>query len=94
MNNEENALVTQSMQMILADLIFLFVKLPPGNENVLFPVYHSNGWDEVNPIASKSSEVVRHFFLRHSYPEVILADLGLEFEAHAFWTFQCFGDTT
>ena len=79
--------VTQPMQIILADLIFSFVKLPLGNKDVLSPVYHSNGWDEANPNASKSSEEVwqcltRHFSLRHTYPEVILADLGLEFEAH------------
>jgi transposase InsO family protein len=84
----EMPIATQPVQIVAADLIGPLVKSDNGNVYILTMIDHCTGWAEAYPIPSKTSEAVwqrfiRDYFPRHSYPAVLITDLGLEFGAQA-----------
>jgi transposase InsO family protein len=84
----EMPIATQPVQIIAADLIGPLVRSDNGNTYTLTVIDHCTGWAEAYPIPSKTSEAVwprliRDYFPRHSYPSVLITDLGLEFGALA-----------
>ena len=76
------------MQMVAADLIGPLVKSPQGNSNILTIIDPAMAWAEAYPIPNKTTKEVwnklsKEFLPRHSYPDIFLKDLGLEFGATA-----------
>ena len=84
----EMPLATAPMQMVAMDLVGPLPMSPTGNQYLLNLVDYCTGWGESYPIPTKASNEVwkkltREFFPRHSYPDVLISDLGAEFNAHA-----------
>ena len=76
------------MQMVAADLIGPLVRTPQGNSYILTIIDHTMAWAQAYPIPNKTAKEVwnilsKEFLPRHSYPDVFLMDLGLEFSANA-----------
>ena len=76
------------MQMVAVDLIGPLVKSPQGNAYILTLIDQTTAWAEAYPIPNKTAKEVwnklsKEFLPRHSYPDILLIDLGLEFGATA-----------
>ncbi len=76
-------------QIVGMDLIGPFVVSPDGNTYALTIVDHCTGWAEVYAIPKKTNEAVwsklcKEYFPRHGYPDIMISDLGQEFNALAF----------
>ena len=59
---------------------------PQDNNYILTIIDHASGYAECHPLARKTSECVwrvlhQEFFPRHGYVEMLLSDLGKEFNA-------------
>ena len=82
----EMPLATAPMQIVSMDLVGPLPISPTGNQYLLNIIDHCSLWGESYPIPSKSSmevwkKLTREFFPRHSYPDVIITDNGLEFNS-------------
>ena len=80
------------MQLIAADLVGPLVKTPHNNQYILTVMDHCSGWAEAFPIPNKTSycvwrQLALAYFSRHGYPDVLLTDQGLEFNAKEFTTY-------
>jgi len=85
----EMPIATAPGQIIGADLIGPFVTSPAGNVYVLTIIDHCTGHAEAYAIPRKTNEAVwsvfrQQYFPRYGYPEVLITDQGLEFNALAF----------
>ena len=82
----EMPIATSPGQIVAADLIGPLVKSTDNNQYILTTIDHCTGYAEAFAIPSKSSQEVwkhmtRYYFPRHGYPNVLLTDQGLEFNA-------------
>ena len=82
----EMPIATAPMQMVAMDLVGPLPMSPAGNQYLLNLVDYCTGWGESYAIPSKASNEVwkkltRDFFPRHSYPDIMVSDLGAEFNA-------------
>ena len=84
----EMPIATAPMQMVAMDLVGPLPMSPSGNQYLLNLVDYCTGWGESYAIPTKASseiwkKLTRDFFPRHSYPDIMVSDLGLEFNANA-----------
>ena len=88
----EMPIATSPMQLIAADLVGPLVKTPYNNQYILTIIDHCTGWAEAFPIPNKTSHCVWRqlalaYFSRHGYPDILLTDQGLEFNAKEFTSY-------
>ena len=75
-------------QVIGMDLIGPLIKSTAGNQYILTIVDHCTAWAEAYPIPYKRAECVSSKFFneycpRHGIPEIVVTDLGSEFNANS-----------
>ena len=85
----EMPLASYPGQIIGVDLIGSFTPAPDGSNYVLTVIDHCSGWGEAYPLVGKTNKQVwdrlqHDYFPRHGYPEVLISDQGLEFNAGEF----------